>query len=331
MRVGITATGSYLPTRSVSSDELQREVAQGSGLKLPEGIIKRVTGIAERRVTSSLEYASTLAIEAGKRALQAAGLTAVDIDTLLFASASRDMVEPATCHIVQQALGATAHALDINNACNSFINGTDIARSMILAGRARRVLVVTGETPTRTMRTRPENYRQFRDSFAGYTFGDAGSALIVEQVPRGGITYVDSITHSEYWNVGGIIGGGSRHPRGDEYSYFQSDGVELRKIFERIGPQIIKDLFARTEMSWADFRYVLAHQVTLPYLRRFAEVTGAPTDKLIETVSYLGNVGSATLGIQLDQIQSHLAPGDRVLLIGLGGGISVMLMVWEKS
>src|SRR5262249_28154325 len=154
------------------------------------------------------EYSSTLAVAAARQALEAAGLDPFDIDVLLFASATRDIVEPATAHIVQAELGSRAHVLDVSNACNSFINGIDLARSCILAGRSRRALVVTGETPTRAMRPRVDSLEQARSAFAGFTFGDAGAAVVVEAVARGGIIDIDTETHSQHWPVGGIFGGG---------------------------------------------------------------------------------------------------------------------------
>jgi 3-oxoacyl-[acyl-carrier-protein] synthase-3 len=172
---------------------------------------------------------------------------------------------------------------------------------------------------------------QARTAFAGFTFGDAGAAVLVEPVKTGGIVDVDSETHSEHWAAGGIFGGGSRHPRGDEHTYFTGDGHKLRRIFEKIGAGLIERVALRTGYSWSDYTKVLVHQVTLPYLERFVEVTGVPRDKLVVTVDRLGNLASATLGVQLAQIRPDLAPGDRVLLVGLGGGVSLMTMVWEVS
>ena len=331
MSVGITAVGASLPEQVMESTELQARVATASGLDLPDGLIVRMTGIDRRRVAGDEEYASTLAVRAARQALAAAGLTPDDIDLLLFASATRDMVEPATAHIVQAELGGRAHALDVTNACNSFLNGIDIARSFILAGRARRALVVTGETPTRAMRWQLSSLAQARSAFAGYTFGDAGAAVVVEPVTIGGILDVDTETWSEHWPVGGIPGGGSRHPRGDEHTYFHGDGHELRGVFERIGGDILHRVRHRTGLDWADYARVLVHQVTLPYLERFIEVTGVPKDKLEITVPELGNMASATLGVQLARAESGLRRGDRVLFVGLGGGVSLMTMVWEKS
>ncbi|MFB7371840.1 3-oxoacyl-ACP synthase III family protein [Streptomyces sp. NPDC056222] len=331
LRIGITGTGSCLPEQVVDSEQLRQRVVAGSGFALPDGMFERATGILTRRVARPDEYASTLAVGAARQALERAGVGPADIDLLVFASATRDMVEPATAHIVQAELGSRAHALDVTNACNSFVNGIDVARTMILAGRARRALVVTGETPSRAVRHDPADLAQFRDGFAGYTFGDAGAAVVLEAVDRGGILDVDSETHSEHWRVGGIFGGGSRHPRGDEHTYFHGDGSELREVFEKVGTSVIDRVRHRTGLEWRHFRHVLVHQVTLPYLERFVEITGVPRDRLVVTVPELGNIASASLGVQLDRIHDGLRPGDRVLFVGLGGGVSIMTMVWEMA
>ena len=230
-RVGITAVAACLPEREVSTADLQERIALASGLPLPDGMFEQATGIERRRIAADDEYASDLAVGAARQVLAGADLDALDIDLLLFASATRDMAEPATAHVVQAALGSRAHALDVTNACNSFLNGIDLARAMILAGRASRALVVTGETPTRAMRPRLDGMRQARTAFAGYTFGDGGAAVLIEPVATGGIVDVDGETHSEHWSVGGIFGGGSRHPRGDEHTYFTGDGHKLRGVF----------------------------------------------------------------------------------------------------
>ncbi|MEV1290480.1 3-oxoacyl-[acyl-carrier-protein] synthase III C-terminal domain-containing protein [Micromonospora sp. NPDC049679] len=331
VRVGITAVGAALPEQQLTTVDLQESVSRASGFALPRNLFSTMTGIERRRLAADDEYASTLAVRAARQALAAAELDPLDIDLLLFASASRDMVEPATAHIVQAELGTRAHALDLTNACNSFLNGIDAARSFILAGRARRVLVVTGETPTRAMRWQLESLARARAAFAGYTFGDAGAAVVVEAVPTGGILDIDTETHSEHWAVGGILGGGSRHPRGDEHTYFQGDGRALRGVFEKIGADILDRVRSRTGLEWADYTRVLVHQVTLPYLERFIEVTGVPKEKLEITVTELGNLASATLGVQLARVHAELRTGDRVLFVGLGGGVSLMTMVWEKA
>ncbi|MFE9426479.1 3-oxoacyl-ACP synthase III family protein [Kitasatospora sp. NPDC006697] len=329
--VGITAVSSFLPARQLTSQQLQDEVAAGSGLRLPERMFEKATGIRTRRFAAEDEYSSTLAIGAARRALESAGHEPADVDLLVYASATRDVCEPATAHLVQAELGSRAHAFDVSNACNSFLNGIDTARALILAGRARRALVVTGEVPSRAIRRAPASLAEFRDGFAGYTFGDAGAAVLLEAVPNGGILDIETETASEHWQIGGIPGGGSRHPRGDEFSYFRGSGKELRGAFETIGLGLLARLTARTGLGWEDYARVLVHQVTVPYLERFVEVTGVPAEKLVLTVPEYGNLASATLGLQLDLALADLRSGDRVLLLGLGGGLSLMAMVWEVS
>jgi len=330
-RVGITGSGSCLPDQQITTSELQDRVSRASGFPLPAGAFQTITGIGSRRIARDDEYASTLAIGAARQALARAALDPLDVDLLIFASATRDVAEPATAHIVADGLGAICHCFDVGNACNSFVNGIDVGASMILAGRARRVLVVTGETPTRSMRWQLESLQQARESFAGFTFGDAGAAVVLEPVDTGGLLDIDTVTHSEHWQVGGIAGGGSRHPRGDEHTYFHGDGRGLRDVFEKVGTGIFDSLWERTGWAWQDFAKVLVHQVTMPYLDRFVEVTGVPRDKLMVTLPELGNMASATLGVQLARVEPSLRTGERLLLVGLGGGISVMTVVWEKS
>jgi 3-oxoacyl-[acyl-carrier-protein] synthase-3 len=329
--VGISGVGYSLPEQVVTSAGVQARAVGDSGLRLPSNLLEHMTGVRTRHVAAAAEFASTLGVRAARAALADAGLDVGDIDLLVFASASRDMVEPATAHVVQAELGSSAHVFDVTNACNSLLNGIDVARSLVLTGRARRALVVSGETPTRAIRWGVECLEQVRSSFAGYTFGDAGSAVVVEPVLTGGLIDIDTETRSEHWSVGGIFGGGSRHPRGEEYTYFQGDGTLLREVFEKLGAGILDRVRERTGFEWNDFARVLVHQVTVPYLDRFVEITGVPREKLEVTVTELGNIASATLGVQLARISPTLRSGDRVILIGLGGGISVMTMVWEKS
>jgi 3-oxoacyl-[acyl-carrier-protein] synthase III len=331
-RVGITAASHVLPPTVLTTTELQSRIEAASGFGLPAGLLERITGIRERRVVVEGEqWASSLAVDAARAALAQAGREPEEVDLLLFASATRDFVEPATAHVVNHALGMRAHCLDVTNACNSFVNGLDLARAMIESGRASTALVVTGETPSLSTRWAVEDVRDAARHFAGYTFGDAGAAVVVEPVATGGFGRTESETHSEHWEVGGIFGGGSRYPRDPDRLYFTGAGSELKRVFEKIGPAIVDSTMAHAGLEWGDLAAVLVHQVTAPYVDRFCEVTGAPRELIDVTVETHGNVASATLPLQLSRQWNRLAPGDTVLLLGLGGGVSVMATLWTKS
>ena len=328
--VGITGVGSYLPARTLTDHDVDERLA-AAGLSTPPGLIRHITGIESRRLMADDEQASTLAVRAATDLLEHHNVDRADIDLLIFASASQDFVEPATAHVVQHELSISGHCFDVTNACNSFLNGIDVARSMVAMGRARKALVVTGESPSRAVRWQVKSLAEFRESFAGYTFGDAGAAVLIEPVEQGGILDIAAQAHSEHWKIGGLSGGGSVHPRGDEWTYFRGDGDKLRGAFEQLGPELVTQLQEGHSLTWDDLTYVLVHQVTVSYLDRFIEFTGIPSHLVVRTVGHYGNLASATLGVQLAEIYDKLTTGNRVLMIGLGGGISVSTMLWEKS
>src|SRR5690606_34858546 len=113
-------------------------------------------------------------------AMEQAGIEAGDLDLIIFASSTQDLIEPATSHLVSNKLGSRAMVFDVKNACNSFINGMQVADGLIKAGTYRRVLVCTGEAPSEAIRWELRDWAHMKESFAGYTFGDAGAAIVLE-------------------------------------------------------------------------------------------------------------------------------------------------------
>ncbi|GGL46200.1 3-oxoacyl-ACP synthase III family protein [Planomonospora parontospora] len=322
MKARITGVATYLPERTLSSSDVERRI---EGYAPHRGIVERMTGIRLRHVAREDQQASDLAVEA-VRGLAPPGAGA-DADLMIFASASQDMVEPATAHIVAAKLGLSCPVFDVKNACNSLLNGIQVAEALILSGAHRKVLVCSGETPSRAIRWRVRDRAQFVDSFAGYTLSDSGAAVLVEADPERGIFHRDFSADSAAWAVGTLPGGGSVHPRDPEYSYFQGDGRRLKEAFERIGPDIFLNALKRTGLTWDDFAVVAVHQVAMPYLRFLAEVLDIPEDRLVVSLPDHGNCASATLPLQL--ALGSWEPGDRVALLGLGGGISMGVMLAE--
>ncbi|MEU7895491.1 ketoacyl-ACP synthase III [Nonomuraea sp. NPDC049152] len=317
MKARIVDIATYLPGLTLTSSDVEERI---EGFRAPRGLIERLTGIRRRHVAADGQQASDLAVEAARQ-------LDTDVDLLIFASASQDMVEPATAHIVAAKLGLSCPVFDVKNACNSLLNGIQVAEALILSGAHRRVLVCTGETPSRAIRWQVKDREQFVDSFAGYTLSDVGAAVLLAADPRRGIFYRDFSADSTAWDIGTLPGGGSAHPRDPEYSYFRGDGRRLKEAFEKAGPDIFVTALKQTGLSWDDFAIVAVHQVALPYLRFLADTLGIPEDRLVVSLPEHGNCASATLPLQLRL--GGWAPGDRVALLGLGGGISMGVMLAE--
>jgi len=338
MRARITAVAAHLPAQTITSADVEaRIVAEsatppGSGSYRPAPtIVERMTGIRRRHVMRDDEQASDLAVTAARRVLAERDTAAAAIDLLIFGSASQDLVEPATAHIVAAKLGVTCPVFDIKNACNSFLNGLQMADALIRTGQHERVLVCTGESPSRAIRWKVRDRAQFADAFAGYTLSDGGAAMLVEAAPDGGIFYRDFAAVSSAWSVGTLPGGGSMYPRDPERSYFSGDGRALKDAFVAGGPELFDTALEKTGLTWDDFAVIAIHQVTLPYLETLRATLGIPADRLVVTLPEHGNVASASLPLQLATAvaEGRCRPGDRIALVGLAGGISLGVIFAE--
>jgi 3-oxoacyl-[acyl-carrier-protein] synthase-3 len=332
VRAAIAGVGSWVPEDVITCEDVERRITEASrkhGFVPRPGVVLERTGVRERRYKRREDDASDLAVRAARRAIEQAGITVQDIDLIIFASSSQDLVEPATSHLVSHKLGARAMVFDVKNACNSFINGMQVADSFIRTGQYARVLVCTGEAPSEAIRWELEDWEHMKRSFAGYTFGDAGAAAVLEVRSDGtGITYMDFVAASHNWELCTLRGGGTMHPRDDEHSYFAGDGNSLRDAFIELGPHILMEMFQKTRTTFEDYDVVLIHQVTEPFLDVFLQVSTVPEEKIVRTVDHLGNVASATMPLQLDRAiaDGRVKRGSNVLWVGVGAGISVGVM-----
>ncbi|MGE5830568.1 MAG: 3-oxoacyl-ACP synthase III family protein, partial [Micromonosporaceae bacterium] len=248
----------------MSSRQVEHRIAAVSDGFVPHAtIVERLTGIRQRHVAAADQQASDLATIAAAKLLADKGIAAAEVDLLLFASASQDLVEPATAHIVAAKLGLACPVFDIKNACNSFLNGLQVADALIRTGQCSNVVVCTGETPSRAVRWRVRDRAQFVDAFAGYTLSDGGAAILMRRATTGGIMHLEFVADSSMWDAGTLPAGGSMHPRGEQYTYFSGDGRKLRDAFLRIGPRIFTDALAKVGMGWDGFAAIFVHQVTL--------------------------------------------------------------------
>ncbi|HEX6506322.1 MAG TPA: ketoacyl-ACP synthase III, partial [Chloroflexota bacterium] len=300
-RARLAAVGSYLPESIRTSAEIESLVAERSNGYVPApGIVEAMTGIRSRRVAADDQQCSDLAAHAARDALNRAGADLSNVDLLIFASAGQDLVEPATAVITASKLGLRCPAFDVKNACNSLLNGIDIAGALMAAGRCETALVVSGEVPSRCIRWRVADREDFRLSFAGYTFGDAGAAVLLSASDDGrGFVSGAFLTEPKHWNVGTLAGGGSMHPRGDEYSYFRGDGAQLGDAFAQLGTAVLDQALLSMGTDLDDWDVVLVHQVTVTMHRAFLRATGIDGARTVLLVDELGNCASASMALQL--------------------------------
>lgn len=338
LRARITGAATYLPELVSDSADVERRITEASaehGFRPRPGLIEAVSGIRRRHRAPAGWNASDLAVAAAAKLLADTGTAVGQIDLLLFASASQDMVEPATAHITAAKLGASCPVFDVKNACNSVLNAMQVAEALIRTGQYRRVLICSGEMPSLAVRWAVRDRAQFVQAFPGYTLSDAGAAVLLEagdgEDGSAGIFHRAFTADSRAWDVGTLPGGGTAHPRDDEYTYFRMDGTRLKEAFEGLGPGLLDEALAATGRGWDDFAAVFVHQVTLSLLDAFVERSGVPGDKLVRTLPEHGNLASCTLPAQLATAVAagRCGPGDRVAFIGLAGGVSLGVLFAE--
>jgi len=327
----IAGLGVFLPDGRRSTAETEARLAAANpGLRLPSGVIGRLTGVRGVHVRPDGWQTSDLAVAAARRALeQSPG----PIDLLVFASASQDLIEPATSHIVAAKLGVAAPVMDVKNACNSLLQGMQVAEALIATGQARRALVVSGEQPSHAVRWRLESAEQFMRSFPGYTMSDGGAAVVLEASDEPGVGLIGSrfAAHSEYWSVGTLPTGGSVNPHAVGGSYFDMDGRALERAFRTVGLDIFHDTLAGLGVRHDELDFVAVHQVALPMHRRIVDLLGVDPAVTEETISSHGNLASVSLPVQLHRAvsQGRVRPGSLVALVGLAGGISLGVTVLQ--
>ena len=332
-RSRIAGLAAVLPPRTRSSDEIEQRIRDASpGVRIRPGIIVARTGITERRVAEDHEQCSDLAVAAARRALDEAGLRIADVDLLVFAAAGQDLIEPATAHIVQHKLGSHAAVLDVKNACNSFLNGLQVADALVGTGQARCALVVTGEICSRAVRWAVRDADDFRLHFPSYTMGDGGAAaVLVPGAGAGALRYLGFAARSEHWALAQIRAGGSMYPRGDDYAYLSGDGPGLKDAFVKHGPAMFRAMLQEAGLRAEDFDRIVVHQVGVPYHGEMLAASGLPAARVELHVDRLGNLASASLpvGHVLAREAGRITAGQRVLWLGMASGIAVGIAVLE--
>jgi 3-oxoacyl-[acyl-carrier-protein] synthase-3 len=331
-RALITGTGRYEPDDVWTSDMVEARVeACSGGRRLPGGIISRASGVVERRYAADGECSSYLAARASERALMSAGIEAREVDLLIFASASHDVAEPATANMLQMALGCqSAAVMDVKNACNSFLNGLDVAQAFIETGRAKRVVVAAGECISPTIKWDIAGTDDWPIRLAALTLGDAGAACVVEAsaAPERGLLRGAFESDGYHWELSTVLGGGSRYGAAPERMFFVCDSGPLQQLATTRIPAMVTDVLMKLDWSLDEVALVVPHQVSRSIITRIASLMGFPIDRCMVTVDRFGNTAAASVPLALDLAieEKRAVAGDKVLLVGGAAGFSAAVI-----
>jgi 3-oxoacyl-[acyl-carrier-protein] synthase-3 len=323
----------------VPSAEVEARVTESSdGFRMPRGLIQLLTGVASRRHAEPGVASSDLAVEAGRRALDNAGIDPLALDLLIFASASHDVAEPATANIVQEKLGCNGAAVfDVKNACNSFLNGLDVAHAFIQTGRARRVLVVAGEVLSPTINWYVRDKADLAAKLAAFTLGDGGGACVVEAVDGSqpedrGMLPALFVSEGQHWELSTILGGGTLYGFDPERQYFECRSAELQGLAVGHLPGLVTKAVESVGWSLDSVDRIVPHQVSRSVIDQISELLEIPASTAEITLDQFGNTAAASIPIALSLAveQERIRRGDKVLLVGGAAGFSagVIPVVW---
>ncbi|EWS61135.1 MAG: beta-ketoacyl-ACP synthase III [Methylibium sp.] len=311
----ITGTGSYLPPRRLTNAQLAAELAQSGVETSDEWIVER-TGIRARHFAAPDVACSDLAVEAARHALEAAGRQAAEIDLIIVATSTPDMVFPSTACIVQHKLGiAGCPAFDLQAVCSGFVYALSVADAMIRTGAASRALVIGAEVFSRIL--------DFKDRTTCVLFGDGAGAVVLEASDTPGILATE--LHADGSHVGilcvpGTVAGG--HVTGDPL--LKMDGQAVFKLAVRVLDEAARAVLAKAGRQEADVDWLIPHQANIRIMQGTAKKLKLPLEKLVVTVDEHGNTSAASVPLALDHAvrSGRVKPGDTVMLEGVGGGFT---------
>ncbi|MDQ6419295.1 beta-ketoacyl-ACP synthase III [Paenibacillus sp. LHD-117] len=323
--VGIIGTGKYVPERILTNHDLEQMVETND-----EWIVTR-TGIRERRMAAATEATSDLAYEASKRALAAAGLTAEDLDLILVATITPDMFFPSTACLLQDKLGAKkAAAFDLSAACSGFIYGLATASNMIATGMYKHVLVVGAETLSRIT--------DYTDRNTCILFGDGAGAVVLGQVEEGrGFLSFELGADGSGGELLKVGGGGSRLPASadtisEKQHYIYMAGNDVFKFAVRIMGSAAEDALAKAGKTKEDVDLLVPHQANIRIIQSALNRLNLPEDKAMINLDKYGNMSAASIPVALAEAveQNRVNPGDCLVLVGFGGGLTwgSSVLIW---
>ncbi len=311
----ILGTGSYLPPKRLTNADLAAELATRGVETSDEWIVER-TGIRARHFAAPEVACSDLAVEAARRAIDAAGIHADDLDLIIVATSTPDMVFPSTATMVQHKLGtAGCPAFDVQAVCSGFIYALTVADSMIRSGSASKALVIGAEVFSRIL--------DCKDRTTWGLFGDGEGAVVIGASDEPGILATDIHAdgkHRDILCVPGHVSGGS--VLGDPV--LKMDGQAVFKLAVGVLEETARASLAKAGLQDGDIDWLIPHQANIRIMQSTAKKLKMPTEKVVVTVDQHGNTSAASIPLALDAAvrDGRVQRGQHLMLEGVGGGFT---------
>ncbi len=317
-RAVITGHGSFAPEKTLTNDELAKMVDTSD-----EWITTR-TGIKVRHITSENESTAFLATRAAERALTEAHLDPVDLDLIIVATITPEMVFPSTASFVQRALKAhRAWVFDLAAACSGFVYGLSIVQQFLESGRFRNALVIGAETLTKIT--------DWTDRTSCILFGDGAGAVVLERRDDGaqGILYSTMYSDGDRWEALNCQAYGSRHPSSRKLDdpkkiYMQIKGREVYQQAIRRIVETVSECLEMCHLSLDDVAMVISHQMNARIIESATKRLGLPDEKVFININEYGNTSAASVPIAFDECvkKGKIKRGDIVILVAFGAGLT---------
>uniref|UniRef100_A0A7C1F2R6 Beta-ketoacyl-[acyl-carrier-protein] synthase III n=1 Tax=Ammonifex degensii TaxID=42838 RepID=A0A7C1F2R6_9THEO len=317
MTAGITGLGVYVPERVLTNFDLEQMVATS------DGWIRERTGIRERRIAAPEEATSDLGLKAAQEALNAAGVAPAEVELIIVATATPDMMFPATACLIQDRLGAkTAAAFDLEAGCSGFVYGVAVGAQFINAGCYRNVLVIGADTLSRVT--------NWEDRTTCVLLGDgAGAALLQPVAPPRGILSVYLGADGSGGDLLKLPAGGARLPASLEtvqarLHYLQMNGREIFRFAVRAMEEATLEALRRAGISAEELDCFIPHQANVRIIDAVAKRLQLPPEKVLVNVDRYGNTSAGSIPIAFyEAVKSRkVQPGATVLLVAFGAGLT---------
>lgn len=317
MKARIISTGSYVPEKVLTNFDLEKMVETSD-----EWITER-TGIKERRIASAEQATSDLAYEASVKALKNAGLNARDIDLIVVATVSPDMLTPSSACILQMKLGAeNAIAFDINAACTGFIYALAVAEKFIKTGFSKKALVIGAETLSR--------FTDWSDRTTCVLLADGAGAVILEPTENDeGIEIIDIYSNGTMWDFIHMPAGGSKIPVTEEVlkrrlNFIKMRGNETFKVAVKTLEEVVVATLKKGNIDSSQLSLLVPHQANIRIIQAMAKRLELPMEKVMVNINKYGNTSAASIPIALDEAnqEGRIKKGDYIILAAFGAGLT---------